>query len=110
MSPSAFIGVRVTPEMKALVRRLAEKDGMTNVSPRPKEELLALKQSIAELRAIGSNLNQMARILNQGGSATSGAHEVLSMLKVAEGLRKHFRALLVANEKSWESGHAEERR
>jgi len=29
------------------------------------------------------------------------------MLKIAEGLRDHFKALLVANDKSWEQGHAE---
>jgi len=29
------------------------------------------------------------------------------MLKVAEALRDHFKALLIANTKSWEQGHAE---
>jgi len=32
---------------------------------------------------------------------------VNAMLKVAEGLRDHFKALLRANEKSWLQGYAE---
>jgi len=53
------------------------------------------------MRAIGNNLNQMARAMNQGNDAAPGRQELQAMLKVAEGLRDHFKTLLIANEKSW---------
>ena len=37
---------------------------LRNVAPLPKEEHLALKRSVAELGAIGRNLNQIARAVN----------------------------------------------
>ena len=81
---------------------------LRGVAPLPKEELLALRHCVAELKAVGRNLNQMAKALNQDVRATvPGRHEVNAMLKVAEGLRDHFKALLKANEKSWLEGYAE---
>jgi hypothetical protein len=81
---------------------------LRGVAPLPKEELLALRHSIAELRTVGRNLNQMAKALNQDARAiVPGRQEVVAMLKVAEGLRDHFKALLKANEKSWLQGYAE---
>ncbi len=74
----------------------------------PKDEALALRHSIAELKAVGRNLNQMAKALNQEVRAiVPGRHEVNAMLKVAEGLRDHVKALVKANEKSWLQGYAE---
>ena len=68
----------------------------------PRAEYLALRQSVLELTAIGRNLNQIARTINQGGHATlPGRSEVGAMLKVAESLRDHFRELLKANAASW---------
>jgi len=70
--------------------------------PLPKEELTALKRSVAELGAIGRNLNHIARAANQGGrAALPGPADVLTMLRIAEGLRDHFKGLLKANERSW---------
>lgn len=72
------------------------------LAPLPKVEYVALKQSVAELTAIGRNLNQIARIMNQSGRAQiPGRAEVAAMLKVAVGLRDHFKALLCANARSW---------
>jgi len=80
---------------------------LRGAAPLPKAEYLALKQSVLELTAMGRNLNQIARAMNQGGRPTlPGRAEVGAMLKVAEGLRDHFRELLKANERSWRS-HAE---
>lgn len=74
-------------------------------APLPKTEYLALKQSVLELTAMGRNLNQIARAMHQGGQpALPGRAEVGAMLKVAEGLRDHFKGLLKANEVSWR-GH-----
>jgi hypothetical protein len=76
--------------------------------PVPKEELQALKLSIGELGAIGRNLNQLARLANQGGRTAGPSREELrALLRACEGLRDHVRQLLNANLRSWETGHAE---
>jgi Bacterial mobilisation protein (MobC) len=75
---------------------------LRNVAPLPKEELLALKRSIAELGAIGRNLNQIARAVNSGERVSlPGRQELQVMLKIGEGLREHVKALLKANTASW---------
>jgi len=77
------------------------------LSPLPKEELAELRRSITELRLVGRSLNQSARALNRDSTAAPpGRAEVQAMIKVAEGLRDHFRALLKANMQSWHQGHA----
>lgn len=72
----------------------------SRASARGMRVLAALKGSIAELRAIGINLNQMTRAVHQGEETAPGRQELQAMLKVAEGLRDHFRALRIANEKT----------
>lgn len=117
----ARLSIRLDPEDRMMLTSRASARGMPSatyvsvllrshlrkVTPIPKEELAALKRSIAELRAIGNNLNQIGKALHQGKPAAPGREEVRALLKVAEGLRDHFKALLIANEKSWEQGHAE---
>jgi Mobilization protein NikA len=118
----ARLYVRLDPSDRLLLRERAASRGMPaatyasvlirshlrNLTPLPKEELLALKRSVAELGAIGRNLNQIARVANQGGrQAVIGREEVRIMLRVAEGLRDHVKALLRANERSWTSGYAD---
>jgi len=77
------------------------------LTPLPKEELAELRRSITELRLVGRSLNQSARALNRDSTAAPpGRAEVQAMIKVAEGLRDHFRALLKANMQSWHQGHA----
>jgi hypothetical protein len=76
------------------------------LTPLPREELIELRRSITELTLVGRSLNQIARALNRGtDGAAPGRQEVQAMIKVAEGLRDHFRALLKANIQSWQ-GHA----
>jgi hypothetical protein len=78
-----------------------------SVSPVPEAELLAVKQSISELRSIGRELNTMARALSRGGGTPQpGQRDVLRMLKVADVLHDRIKALYVANAKSWETGDA----
>ena len=118
----ARLSVRLAPDDRALLAERAAARNMaaaTYVSvlvrshlrglpPLPKAELLALKRSVAELSAIGRNLNQIARVANHGGlTAAIGRGEVSGMLKVAVGLRDHVKALLRANEHSWRTGYAE---
>lgn len=79
---------------------------LLGAAPLPKAEYLLLRQSVHELTAIGRNLNQIARAINlRANAALPGRTEVFAMLKVAEGLRDHFKELLKANEASW-SHHA----
>ncbi len=118
----ARLSVRLAPDDRVLLtERAAARDmaaatyvsvlvrsHLRGLAPLPKAELLALKRSVAELSAIGRNLNQIARATNQGGRmAAIGRGEVSSMLKVAAGLRDHAKALLRANEHSWRMGYAE---
>ena len=77
---------------------------LRQIVPVPKDELNALKRAVAELGAIGRNLNQIARAANQGVRGISiGRPEFTAMLKVAEGLRDHIKALVNANNASWRS-------
>jgi hypothetical protein len=117
----ARLYVRLRPEDRVLLRDRAAARGMApatyisvlvrahlrSLAPLPKEELMALKLSVAELGAIGRNLNQIAQAANQGGRVAGPGHEDLrAMLKVSEGLRDHVKALIKANVVSWEHGHA----
>lgn len=96
MRPATYASVL----LRAHLRRLA---------PLPKDELLALKRSIAELAAIGRNINQIARAANEGGRLPGTAREEFrAMLKVCEALRDNTKALLKANLTSWESGYGED--
>jgi hypothetical protein len=81
---------------------------MRQLTPLPKDELLALKRSIALLASIGRNINQIAKVANQGGRMPdSGGAEFRAMLKICVALRDNTKALLKANETSWRTGHAQ---
>ena len=114
--------VRLSIEDRLLLDARAEARGMPpatyasvllrshlrKLTPLPKEEFLALKRSIALLASIGRNINQIAKVANQGGRIPdSGGAEFRAMLKICVALRDNTKALLKANEASWESGHAE---
>ena len=82
---------------------------LRQLAPLPKNELLALKRSVGELAAIGRNLNQIARVANEGGRLPGSVREEFrAMLKVCEALRDHTRDLLKANLTSWQSGYGED--
>ena len=81
---------------------------LRSLTPLPKDELLALKRSIAELAAIGRNINQIAKVANEGGGLPSSVREEFrAMLKICEALRDNTKALLKANLRSWSVGHSE---
>src|SRR6202140_3766843 len=122
VSRDARFSIRLAPEDRILLCDRATARGMPaatdvavlvrahlrNLAPLPKQELLALKRSVAELGEIGRNLNQIARTANQGATpAGPGRDDLKAMLRVAEALRDHVKALLRANQISWEQGHAE---
>jgi len=98
---------------RSLVRRirpstyvsLLVRSHLRSVTPLPTEELAALKRSVAEVGAIGRNLNQIARALNQGEHANAPDLAYLQgVIKILAGLRDHTKALVTANAESWESG------
>jgi hypothetical protein len=79
---------------------------LRQVTPLPKDELLALKRSIAELAAIGRNINQIAKAANDGGRLSGSVRdEFRAILKICEALRDNTKALLKANVTSWNTGH-----
>jgi len=81
---------------------------LRDLAPLPKHEYLALKQSVAELAALGRNFNQLARVGNQAGQApTPAKSDLMAVLKVCEALHERTKALLSANVNSWRGGHAE---
>ena len=116
------LSIRLLPNDRLLLRERASSRGMASatyvavlvrshlrqLTPLPVEELGALKRSIAELGAVGRNLNQIARALNAGGRwGGPGRQHLEAMLKIAVALRDHMRALLKANETSWERGYGQ---
>jgi len=116
------LSIRLGPDDRRLLRDRAGTRGMPSatyvavlvrshlrkLTPLPVAELDALKRSVAELGAVGRNLNQIARALNIGGRSNGpGRQDLEAMLKIAVALRDHIRALLKANETSWERGYGQ---
>ena len=95
MPAATYISVLVRAHLRAL-------------APLPSEEVAALKRAVAELSAIGRNLNQIARVAQQTGRITGPNRDDLrSMLKVCEAMREHVKELVRVNMETWESGYAE---
>ena len=112
--------VRLTAEDRLLLDARAEARGMRpatyasvllrshlrQLTPLPKDELLALKRSVAELGSIGRNINQIAKAVSGGGEVPGSVRsEFLAMLKICTALRDNTKALLNANLSSWAAGH-----
>jgi hypothetical protein len=77
------------------------------LAPLPDRELAALTAAIAELGAIGRNLNQIARVANLTGRIEGLRREdLLALLRALEGLRDHVKGLVRSSLASWEAGHA----
>jgi len=92
IAPATYISVLTRAHLRSL-------------APLPKEELLALKRTLAELGSIGRNLNQIAHAANQGQLVTSpGRDDLEAMLRVCLALRDNLKRVLLANLKSWEQG------
>jgi Bacterial mobilisation protein (MobC) len=117
---SEKVSVRLRPDDVRLVRERAHarqirpatylalliRSHLRNLSPLPTEELTALKRSIAEIGAIGRNLNQIARGLNRGEEEFHpDSVYIQALLKALAGLRDHTKALVTANAISWETSH-----
>lgn len=121
-APGSALYVRLRPDDRLLLHERAAARGMASatyvsvlvrshlrsLAPLPKDELVALKCAVGELGAIGRNLNQIARAVNQGARVGGATHdEFRAILKICEALRDHTKSLIKANTASWISGHAE---
>ncbi len=120
---AARLYVRVRREDRLLLHERAVARGMASatylsvllrshlraLTPLPKDELASLKRVVGELGAVGRNLNQIARAVNQGNRVAGlGCEEFKAMLKICEALRDHTKDLVKANTASWASGYAED--
>lgn len=121
-TPGIRVCIRLRPDDRLLLRERASARGMPSatyvsvllrahlrdLAPLPREELLALKRAVADLGAIGRNLNQIARSANSGARIAGPTREDLrAILKVCEALRDNTKNLLKANVRAWEVGHAD---
>jgi len=92
MRPATYASVLLRSHMRLL-------------TPQPKDELLALKRSIAVLASIGRNINQIARAVNQQQWPSGPDPAVLAqMFRVLTAMRVQIKALINANLASWDSG------
>ena len=93
MPTSTYVSLLVRSHLRAL-------------TPLPTAELEALKRSVAEISAIGRNLNQIARAVNQGERPNGPSKaDLQALLRALMGLRVHIKALINLNLASWRSGH-----
>lgn len=118
---SSRFSVRIAHDDLTLLEARAEGRGMPaatyasvllrshlrGLAPLPIDELRTMKASVAELAAVGRNLNQIARHLNQGsGPERVSRDNLIGLLRICEALRDHTKALIRANVESWDQGHA----
>ena len=121
----ARVYVRLRPEDHVLLRERAAGRGMATATyasillrvhlraaaPLPERELVELRRSVAELGAIGRNLNQIARVANETHRvAGPSGQDLHALLKACSALRDHVKELIKANIASWETGHGEAHR
>jgi Bacterial mobilisation protein (MobC) len=118
-APSYRVYIRLRPDDRLLLRERASARGLASatyvsvlvrahlrhLAPLPKDELKTVKRLIAELSAIGRNLNQLARVANQEGRVGLTSENVGLFLKLCEALRDAVKQLVQRNIKSWEVGH-----
>ena len=78
------------------------------VAPIPETELGAVREVIAELRAIRRDLNTIARTMSrQGGSVRPGQRDLLRFMKVGDVLLDRVKTLYFDNIRRWETGGGE---
>jgi hypothetical protein len=76
-----------------------------DAAPLPTSELAALKESIAQVAAIGRNLNQYVRAVQGGAPAVGfGVENGKALIRVCDALHDGFKRLLAENAASWRAG------
>jgi hypothetical protein len=93
MKPSTYVSVLIRSHLRSL-------------SPLPKRELLALRRTVSELGAITRSLRCAT---GTGDDASSGQRDLRNAQRVCEVLRNDIKALITANARSWDQGHATDR-
>lgn len=93
MPTSTYVSLLIRSHLRAL-------------TPLPTPELGALKRSVAEIGAIGRNLNQIAHALNRGAQVTGMTRaDPQSLMRALYGLRDHIKSLVNTNQASWQDGY-----
>ena len=125
VAASGKISVRLNPEDLLLLRERAQarsvptatyvsflvRSHLRSLAPLLPDELTALKASIAEVGAIGRNINQIAHRWNRGENPNEpSVNDLKAVLRAITGLRDHFREVIAANLKSWNLGREKEDR
>jgi hypothetical protein len=120
VAASGKISVRLRPDDLLLLRERATARGMPtgtyvsflirshlrSLAPLPTAELAGLKHSLAEVGAIGRNLNQIAHALNRGEHPFGPSRgDLQALLRALTGLRDHIKNLITTNLTSWEAGY-----
>ncbi len=78
---------------------------LRSVTPLPTAELDVLKRSVAEISAIGRNLNQIARAVNQGGGSNGASKaDLQALLRALNDMRVYIKSLIRSNLESWRGG------
>jgi hypothetical protein len=76
-----------------------------DAAPLPTAELVALRESIAQVAALGRNLNQYVRAVQGGAPAAGfGVENAKALIRVCEALHDGFKRLLAVNTASWRAG------
>lgn len=122
VSRNARVFVRLRSEDYVLLRDRAAGRGMPaatyasivlrthlrGVARIPDREFAELKRAVAELGAIGRNLNQIARVANETRRANGpSTQDLQAVLRACTALRDRVKEVLHANTISWETSHAE---
>jgi Bacterial mobilisation protein (MobC) len=115
---NARLFVRTRPDDHVLLRERAAARGMAaatyasivlrthlrGVARIPDREFAELKRTVAELGAIGRNLNQIARVANTAGQVTGpNRQDLQAILRACTALRDHVKELIRANAASWDT-------
>ena len=115
---NARLFVRLRPDDHVLLRDRAAARGMAGatyasivlrthlrgIARIPDREFAELKRSVAELGAIGRNLNQIARVANATAQVTGpNRQDLQALLRACTALRDHLKELVRANASSWET-------
>jgi len=105
----AYVAAAI-PRLAATYASTLLRTHVRGVARLPEREQSELKRSVAELSAIGRNLNQLARVANQTGRATGpSVQDLHALLRVCTALKDHIKGLINSNTASWNTGHAEAR-
>jgi hypothetical protein len=92
MPTSTYVSLLVRSHLRAL-------------KPLPTAELDALRRSMLEVAAIGRNLSQIARAVNEGQWPHGpNRNDLVAMIRALTDLKDNFKRVISANLNSWDAG------